>query len=75
MKMKELEQLQSFTVQQFQDQFNALIERVENGESFIIRDGNKSAVIVPYTETIKMGIDTISDEEIVKIYTDHEEAS
>lgn len=73
--MKELEQLQSFTVQQFQDDFDTLMERVENGESFIIRDGNKSAVIVPYNETIKMSIDAISDEEIVKIYTDHEEAS
>lgn len=75
MKMKELEQLQSFTVQQFQNDFDILMERVENGESFIIKDGNKSAVIVPYNETIKMSIDTYSDEEIVKIYTDHEEAS
>jgi len=75
MKMKELEQLQSFTVQQFQNDFDTLMERVENGESFIIKDGNKSAVIVPYNETIKMSIDTYSDEEIVKIYTDHEEAS
>ena len=73
--MKELEQLQSFTVQQFQNDFDTLMERVENGESFIIKDGNKSAVIVPYNETIKMSIVTYSDEEIVKIYTDHEEAS
>ena len=75
MKMKELEQLQSFTVQQFQDDFETLMERVENGESFIIMDGNKSAVIVPYNETIKVTVDSTSDEEIVKIYTDHEEAS
>jgi prevent-host-death family protein len=75
MKMKELEQLQSFTVQQFQDDFETLMERVENGESFIITDGNKSAVIVPYNETIKVAVDSTSDEEIVKIYTDHEEAS
>lgn len=73
--MKELEQLQSFTVQQFQDDFETLMERVENGESFIIADGNKSAVIVPYNETIKVAVDSTSDEEIVKIYTDHEEAS
>lgn len=73
--MKELEQLQSFTVQQFQDDFETLMERVENGESFIIKDGNKSAVIVPYNETIKVAVDSTSDEEIVKIYTDHEEAS
>jgi hypothetical protein len=74
MKMKELEQLQSFTIQQFQEDFDALMERVENGESFIIKDGKKSAVIVPYNETIRMAVDSIHDD-IVKIHTDHEEAS
>jgi antitoxin (DNA-binding transcriptional repressor) of toxin-antitoxin stability system len=72
--MKELEQLQSFTVQQFQEDFDALMERVENGESFIIKDGKNSAVIVPYNETIRMAVDSIHDD-IVKIHTDHEEAS
>ncbi len=74
MKMKELEQLQSFTVQQFQEDFDALMERVENGETFIIKDGKNSAVIVPYNETILMSVDSIHDD-IVKIHTDHEEAS
>ena len=74
MKMKELEQLQSFTVQQFQKDFDALMERVENGESFIIKDGKNSAIIVPYNETILMSVDSIHDD-IVKIHTDHEEAS
>jgi antitoxin (DNA-binding transcriptional repressor) of toxin-antitoxin stability system len=74
MKMKELEQLQSFTIQQFQEDFDALMERVENGESFIIKDGKNSAVIVPYNETILMSVDSIHDD-IVKIHTDHEEAS
>ena len=46
--MKDLEELQSFTVEEFQEDFDNLIERVENGESFIIRDGENSAVIVPY---------------------------
>jgi hypothetical protein len=73
--MKELDQLQSYTVQQFQDEFDTLMTRVENGESFLIKDGNKSAVIVPYNQTIKMSIDSVSDDEIVEIYTNHEEAS
>jgi antitoxin (DNA-binding transcriptional repressor) of toxin-antitoxin stability system len=72
--MKELDQLQSYTVQQFQDEFDTLMERVENGESFIIKDGKNSAVIVPYNETILMSVDSIHDD-IVKIHTDHEEAS
>ena len=75
MKMQELEELESFTVEEFQSDFDNLIERVENGESFIIRDGENSAVIVPYNETIKYSIDTVVDEELIHIHTDHEEGS
>ncbi len=75
MKMKELEELESFTVEEFQSDFDNLIERVENGESFIIRDGENSAVIVPYNETIKYSIDPVVDDEVIHIHTDHEEGS
>ena len=73
--MKELEELESFTVEEFQSDFDNLMERVENGESFIIRDGENSAVIVPYNETIKYSIDPGVDEELIHIHTDHEEGS
>jgi antitoxin (DNA-binding transcriptional repressor) of toxin-antitoxin stability system len=63
MKMQELEELQSFTVEEFQADFDNLMERVENGESFIIRDGDNSAVIVPYNETIKYAIDSDANRE------------
>jgi len=75
MKMQELEDLQSFTVQEFQSDFDNLMSRVENGESFIIRDGDNSAVIVPYNQTIKYAIESVVDEELVDIHTDHEEGS
>ncbi len=75
MKMKELEELESFTVEEFQSDFDNLIERVENGESFIIRDGENSAVIVPYNETIKYAVESVVDEEVIHIHTDHEEGS
>ena len=72
MKMnQELNQLQSFTVEEFQADFDNLIERVESGESFIIRDGRKSAVIVPYNETIKFSLEQKSDDELVRIHTEH----
>ena len=74
----ELEQLQSFTVEEFQSDFDNLINRVENGESFIIRDGNRSAVIVPFKETIKYALDSLKpdvDKEVIHIHTDHEEGS
>ena len=63
MKMQELEDLESFTVEEFQSDFDNLMQRVENGESFIIRDGDNSAVIVPYNETIKYAIESVVDEE------------
>ena len=69
----ELSDLQKFTVEQFQTDFDTLIERVENGESFIITDGERNAVIVPYNETIKFAVETLSDDDLVRIHTDHEE--
>ena len=75
MKMQELEELQSFTVEEFQSDFDNLMQRVEKGESFIIRDGNKSAVLVPYNETIKYAIESSVDDELMNIYTEHEEGS
>ena len=71
----ELNELQSFTVEEFQADFDNLIDRVEKGESFIIRDGRKSAVIVPYNETIKYAIESTVDDEVIRLHTDHEEAS
>ena len=71
----ELSDLQKFTVEEFQADFDNLMERVENGESFIIIDGETSAVIVPYNETIKYAIDSVVDDEIIRLHTDHEEAS
>ena len=61
--MQELNELESFTVEEFQSDFDNLMQRVENGESFIIRDGDNSAVIVPYNETIKYAIDSDANRE------------
>jgi len=76
MKMySELSDLQRFTVEEFQADFDNLIERVENGESFIITDGERSAVIVPYNETIKFAVESNVDDDVIRIHTDHEEGS
>jgi hypothetical protein len=77
MKMnKELNQLQSFTVEEFQEDFDNLMNRVENGESFIITSEYGNAVMVPYKEVIGICEESNVDfEEIVKIHTDHEEGS
>ena len=75
MKMQELEELESFTIEEFQSDFDNLMSRVENGESFIIKDGDNSAVIVPYNETIKYAIESTVDDEMIRLHTDHEEGS
>ena len=76
MKMnQEIEELQKFTIEEFQTDFDTLVERVENGESFIITDGNRKVVIVPYNETIKFAVESVVDEELIRIHTDHEEGA
>ena len=40
--------MEQFTVEQFQEQFDELIERVDNGESFIITSDSGSVLMVPY---------------------------
>lgn len=54
--------MEVFTVEEFQEQFDNLIKRVENGEHIgIVDKDGKAAVMIP------------ADEELIRIYTDHEE--
>jgi antitoxin (DNA-binding transcriptional repressor) of toxin-antitoxin stability system len=54
--------MEVFTVEQFQEQFDELLERVENGEHIgIVGEDGRAAVMVP------------ADDEIIRIYTNHEE--
>lgn len=71
----DLTQLEKFTVEEFQENFDTLINRVENGETFIITDSDKSVVIVPYNEKVELSVESTThiDEEVVRIHTDHEE--
>ena len=73
MKMQELSELQSFTVEEFQSDFDNLMSRVENGESFIITSEHGNAVMVPYKEVIEVFEEPTVDEEVIRIHTDHEE--
>jgi antitoxin (DNA-binding transcriptional repressor) of toxin-antitoxin stability system len=55
-------QMEVFTVEEFQEQFDELLERVENGEHIgIVGEDGRAAVMVP------------ADDEIIRIYTNHEE--
>jgi prevent-host-death family protein len=67
--------MEKFTVEEFQEDFDNLLERVESGESFIITDEEKEVVIMPAEdyEYIVDTVDGIVDEEVIRIHTDHEE--
>ena len=57
-------QIEFYSVEYWQDNWDHLIERVENGEHIGIRNGNgEDAVMVP------------ADDDILKLYTEHNEAS
>jgi|LakMenEpi03Aug12_release.lakeMendotaPanAssembly.Ray.scaffolds.fasta_scaffold3521251_1 prevent-host-death family protein len=58
--------MKEFTLKQFQKKFDKLIERVENGETFRIVDGKRKAIITSYK-------DYKETEDLIQIYTDHEE--
>ena len=56
--------MEIFTVEEFQERFDELMERVENGEHLgIITEDGQAAVMM------------LSDDELMQIYTDHEEGS
>ena len=73
---QELNELQVFTIEEFQKDFDTLIDRVENGESFVIKSEHGNAVMIPYKDVVSICEEASVDfEEIVKIHTDHEEGS
>jgi hypothetical protein len=65
--------MKSFTVEEFQKDFDTLIERVEQGESFIITSEYGNAMMIPYDYAAKTLQDSGIDDDILKIYTEHEE--
>lgn len=61
---KELEALKRYTVEEFQEDFDNLMSLIENDKkSFIITSEHGEALIMP------------ADEELIRIHTEHNEAS
>ena len=73
--MKMTHELQEFTIEEFQADFDSLMDRVENGESFLITSEHGNAVIVPYNEIVEIFEDAKVDDEVIRIHTNHEEGS
>ena len=72
---KDLNELESFTVEEFQADFDALLDRVERGESFVIKSEHGNCVMIPYNEVIQVLEESGVSEDIIRIHTDHEEGS
>ena len=55
--------MEVFTVKEFQERFDELMERVENGERLgIIDENGRAAVMIP------------EDDDLIRIHTEHNEA-
>lgn len=54
--------MKTLTVEQVEEDFDAIMSRVEAGESFIIHSESGNVMLIPY-----------EDAELMRIYTDHEE--
>lgn len=61
--------MESFTVEEFQLHFDELIERVENGESFIIKSDYGEAVMVPCRGSNCEDLD-----DVIRIHSEHGDA-
>lgn len=42
--------MKSITIDQFQEDFDAIIDKVENGQSFLIKSEHGDAMLVPYSQ-------------------------
>jgi hypothetical protein len=55
--------MEVFTVEEFQERFDELMERVENGERLgIIDEDGRAAIMIP------------ADDDLIRIHTEHNEA-
>ena len=60
--------MKTVTVEELENSFENLISLVEKGETFLIKTDKGDALLVPY-------IENGTEDDLVKIYTDHEEGS
>jgi len=49
-----MDELQEFTIEEFQSDFDNLMERVEKGESFIIKSETGNVIILPFNEIVEI---------------------
>ena len=55
--------MEIYSVEHWQKNWDELMDRVENGESIGVTNGKNTAIMMP------------ADDELIRMYTDHEEGS
>lgn len=58
--------MKTLTIEELQQDFDDVISRVENGESFLIKSEYGNAMLIPYGDYKEV-------DDLVRIHTDHEE--
>jgi replication fork clamp-binding protein CrfC len=66
----QLADLEEFTIEEFQNNFDNLMSRVEKGESFIIKSEYGDVAMLPYKEAAELFEDNKLDD-IISIHTTH----
>ena len=64
----EIDQIQKFTVEEFQSNFDELFDRVLKGEMFIITKEGMNSLIVPYVDN-----EFYEEDEIRQVHTQHDD--
>lgn len=75
MTKSELETVEQFTIEEFQDNFDELMDLVESGKSFLVKSENGNVIVMPYQEYSSIYEKIGYDDEFVRIHRDHEEGS
>ena len=60
--------MKKFTVEEFQENFDNLMDKVAKGKTFIISHEGKDVMVLPYKKYQEV------TDELVRIHTDHDEA-
>ncbi len=58
--------MKSITIEELQSDFDAILDEVENGKSFLIKSEYGDAMLVPYSQYKE-------SDDLIRIHTDHEE--
>jgi prevent-host-death family protein len=64
--MQILQSMETLTIEQLQENFEEYLDKVEAGQSFLIKSEYGNAILIPYEEYKEV-------DDLIRIHTDHEE--